>query len=73
MPLKLQPCDHLLTMSGGGAGVGKPEERDPDSVRTDVRNELVSVEMAKEVYKVVINHGTFEVDEAATRKLRRER
>jgi hypothetical protein len=51
MPLKLQPGDHLLTMSGGGAGMGKPEERDPESVRSDVRNELVSVEMAQEVYK----------------------
>ena len=70
MPLKLQPGDHLLTMSGGGAGVGRPDERDPESVRSDVMNELVSFEMAKEVYKVVINPGTFEVDEAATRKLR---
>lgn len=70
MPLELQHDDHLLTMSGGGAGVGKPEERDPESVRSDVRNELVSPEMAKEVYKVIINPETFEIDREATSKLR---
>jgi N-methylhydantoinase B len=57
-------------MSGGGAGVGKPEERDPESVKWDVRNELVSIEMAKEVYKVVIDPETFEIDQEATRSLR---
>ena len=70
-PLKLQRGDHLVTFSGGGAGVGRPSERDPEAVRRDVRNELVSVEMAREVYKVLIDPETLEIDEAATAELRK--
>jgi N-methylhydantoinase B len=69
-PLKLQRGDHLVTLSGGGAGVGCPEHRGPDAVRADVRNELVSVEMARDVYKVVIDPETFEIDHVATDSLR---
>jgi N-methylhydantoinase B len=70
-PLKLKSGDHLVTMSGGGAGVGKPEKRDPEAVRDDVRNELVSVKMAKDVYKVVVDPETFEIDHAGTARLRK--
>ena len=62
--------DHLCTFSGGGAGVGNPAERDPEAVRADVRNELVSPRMAKDVYKVVVDPETFEIDQAATSALR---
>jgi len=65
--------DHLVTLSGGGAGVGRPEDRDIESVRMDVKNELVSVKMAKEVYKVVIKPDTLEVDQKETQKLRAKR
>ena len=34
-------------MTGGGAGVGPAEERDPEAVLTDVRNELVSIQMCE--------------------------
>jgi N-methylhydantoinase B len=70
LPLELKPGDHLVTLSGGGAGIGKPEAREPEAVRTDVRNELVSVEMARNVYKVMINSKTYEIDHRATAKLR---
>ena len=36
----------------------------------DVKNELVSLEMARQVYKVVIDPETLEVDSAATKRLR---
>jgi hypothetical protein len=39
-------------------------------VRADVRNELVSPRMAKDVYKVVVDPETFEIDQAATSALR---
>ncbi len=70
-PLKLQRGDHLVTLSGGGAGVGDPMTRDPEAVGDDVRNELVSVEMARDVYKVVIDPETFEIDHAGTAELRK--
>ena len=56
--------------SGGGAGVGRPEERDPDAVRSDVKNELISLKAARDVYKVVLDTDTLAVDVEATRKLR---
>lgn len=62
--------DRLVTLAGGGAGVGRPEERDPAAVREDVRNELVTVAMARETYKVVIDPVTLDVDDAATAALR---
>jgi len=62
--------DMLITRAGGGAGVGSPEERDPEAVRMDVKNELVSIKFAHGVYKVVLNPDTLEIDQNATQALR---
>ena len=62
--------DHFIVLSGGGAGVGNPEEREPESVRMDVKNELVTVEMARDVYKVIIDPHTYEINQEATQELR---
>jgi N-methylhydantoinase B len=69
---QLRAGDIFVAKAGGGAGVGRPEERDPEAVRIDVKNELVSIEMARDIYKVVIDPETFEVYERATQKLRGE-
>jgi N-methylhydantoinase B len=69
--LKLAGGDHLIVHSGGGAGVGRPEQRDPDAVAADVANELVSSEMARNVYKVVVDPHTLELDRSATEGLRK--
>ena len=66
----LKEGDHLVTLTGGGAGVGLPRQRDPEAVREDVRNELVSVDMARDVYKVAIDPETFAIDTGATAVLR---
>jgi N-methylhydantoinase B len=60
----------LVKHSSGGGGVGNPAERDPDMVREDVENELVSITTAKETYRVVIDPDTLQVDERATKALR---
>ena len=39
-------------------------------VREDVENELVSLQAAREIYKVVIDPATLRIDQAATKKLR---
>ena len=70
LPVHLKNRDHFIIMSGGGAGVGRPEERDPEAVRQDVKNELVSLEMAEKTYKVILHPDTLEVDQKATEKLR---
>ena len=36
----------------------------------DVKNELVSLEAARNIYKVVLNPDTLEIDNAATQSLR---
>lgn len=61
---------------GGGGGFGNPLERDPEAVKEDVLDELVSVEAAHRHYGVVLT-GKLEdydlaVDVPATEKLRRE-
>ncbi len=66
----LQAGDMLMSKGGGGAGVGPPEERDPEAVRMDVKNELVSLKAARDIYKVVLDTETLEIDDAATRSLR---
>jgi len=65
------PGDHLVCFSGGGAGVGEPFERDPEAVREDVSNGLVSEKMARTVYGVAVDGRTFEIDQGATAALRR--
>ena len=67
---QLKPRDVLLKITGGGAGVGNPAERDPELVRIDVVKEMVSVEKARETYKVVIDPETVEVDKEKTALLR---
>jgi N-methylhydantoinase B len=72
-PHRLVPVkekDILAKHSAGGGGVGKPEERDPEMVRLDVKKEFVSLQAAKEVYKVVIDPKTLEIDQKATTALR---
>ena len=62
---------------GGGGGFGDPLERDPDLVRDDVLDELVSVDAARTEYGVVLRGSVddldLEVDHDATKKLRAER
>jgi N-methylhydantoinase B len=68
--VEVEPGDHLVTIAGGGAGVGHPEERNPEAVRKDVRNELVSIKFARDVYKVVIDPNTLEINHESTKALR---
>jgi N-methylhydantoinase B len=56
----------FIQTSPGGGGFGDPLLRDPDSVRSDVEEGLVSVEAAGDVYGLVLlEDGS--VDRAATR------
>jgi N-methylhydantoinase B len=60
----------LGKVSGGGGGVGDPAERDPSRVLRDVVNGVVSVALARDVYKVAIDEATMTVDAEATSALR---
>ena len=67
---RVKTGDVLVKHSSGGGGVGNPAERDPELVREDVENEFVSLENAKEIYRVVIEPDTLKVDHQATKALR---
>lgn len=70
IPMQLKSGDVFVGKTGGGAGVGRPEERDPEAVRMDVKNGLVSIEMARDVYKVSLDPDTLEIYQSATQKMR---
>lgn len=66
----VKPGDIVVCKSGGGAGVGRPEERAPEAVKIDVKNGLISLQSALDIYKVVLEPDTLEIDSAATQNLR---
>ncbi|MEW5920828.1 MAG: hydantoinase B/oxoprolinase family protein [Bacillota bacterium] len=59
--------------AGGGGGYGDPKLRPVEKVLKDVKNEVVSVEKAREDYGVVIDPETLTVDKKATAELRAAR
>jgi N-methylhydantoinase B len=64
----------ILSLPGGG-GFGAATEREPETVARDVTDGLVSVERARDVYKVVLDgdrSGRYTVDAGATARLRAE-
>jgi len=68
----IRPGEICITRNSGGGGWGDPLNRDVGRVRDDVMNGLVSLQRAKDVYGVVIDSESFEVDEMATEQLRSE-
>ena len=67
--LQIKKGTVLTTYTGGGGGFEEPLERNPEDVLKDVKNRYVTIEKAKEDYKVSIT-ANLEIDENATTKLR---
>jgi N-methylhydantoinase B len=53
-------------VSSGGGGFGDPLERDADKVCEHVRDEIISMQTANDVYGVVMDPQTFALDAEAT-------
>ena len=71
--ITLEPGDVVINETNGGGGYGPPRERDPGSVTADVASGYVSVDKARDVYRVAVTTdeaGLFVLDEEATRSLR---
>ena len=68
----LEPGDILISNSGGGGGVGDPLDREVEKVRWDTLNEYISIQAARDIYGVVIDPKTFDVDDEATTELRKK-
>ncbi len=56
--------------AGGGGGYGDPRERPAEKVAEEVRDGIVSIGAARDVYGVAVHPKTFRVDEAETARLR---
>ncbi|WP_201318572.1 hydantoinase B/oxoprolinase family protein [Paenibacillus sp. EPM92] len=67
------PETQVIIRTSGGGGWGNPLERDPEKVRWDVREGLVSLKAAKEEYGVVLNADDLAIDMEQTNLLRQER
>jgi len=69
---RVREGESWTALSTGGGGYGDPLERNPELVRIDVRDEIISVRAARADYGVVIDPATLEVDYAATEELHKE-
>jgi len=70
---RLKEGDLVSWRTSGAGGSGDPLLREPEAVRQDVANELVSIVAAREDYGVVIVADGLEIDKDATKELRRTR
>ncbi len=66
------PAEVVYTKCPGGGGWGDPLARDPQKVRDDVVDGIVTIERARDVYGVVLDPRTLDLDEKATRQLRKK-
>lgn len=62
--------DRVWIRPAGSGGYGDPHERPVQSVLDDLRNGYISERSAREDYGVVVDTGTWQVDTAATARLR---
>jgi len=62
--------DVVRLITGVGGGYGPPTERCPEAVREDVLNGFLSVDQSRDIYQVVLDPVTFEIDRAETGALR---
>ena len=68
--IQLKENDVVSYRTCGGGGYGPPEDRDPSDVLWDVRNGKVSLERARQVYRVAVDADSLTVDLDATAGLR---
>ncbi len=69
---RVPPNSEAVIMTAGGGGWGDPLERDPEKVRGDTVEELISLKAAREEYGVVLDPNTLEIDLNETARLRTE-
>ena len=66
----LKPGDVVRVQTNAGGGFGNPFERDPKLVLGDVADRYVTIDRAREDYRVVIDPNSLRLDVEATTKLR---
>jgi N-methylhydantoinase B len=61
----MRPGDRFRCVGPSGGGYGRPEERAPEAVRSDVLDGLLSAEEAARHFAVILDQAV-EIDAAAT-------
>ena len=69
--LTIKPGQTIVSTGTGGGGYGSPASRNPDDVASAVRDGLLSMERARDIYRVAVIDG--QIDETATAGLREGR
>jgi N-methylhydantoinase B len=67
-----QPMDVYSVVCSAAGGFGDPLDRDTNHVQMDIEGNAVTVEAAREIYGVIVDPDTLEVNQDATSKLRTE-
>lgn len=68
-----QPVDVYAVVCSAAGGFGDPLDRDTKLVQMDIEGNAVTVEAAREIYGVIVDPDTLEVNQDATYKLRADR
>lgn len=66
----LKTGERIIFNTAGGGGYGDPLQRNLENVLEDVREGWVTLDAAHNIYRVVINPVTLQIDEAKTHRLR---
>ncbi|WP_416414517.1 hydantoinase B/oxoprolinase family protein [Pantoea sp. App145] len=66
--LSVNAGDEVLLQTPGGGGWGDPYHRDPQAVKTDVDNQLVSIPEAEQQYGVIITGQQIDIAATAARR-----
>ena len=67
--VELGPGERIACLSQSGGGYGHPRDREPERVRDDVVQGIVTPSRAHDVYRVAVS-GDGELDLAGTARLR---
>ncbi|WP_300465373.1 hydantoinase B/oxoprolinase family protein [Desulfobacula sp.] len=71
MPIRpMMNGDTFYVPVGGGAGYGDSQERDPEDVINDLKNNMTTHWIAKNVYKIAYDEKTLRLDKKKTKEIR---
>ena len=69
---RVEEGETWAAISSGGGGYGDPLDREAELVQRDVRDEFITIAVARDVYGVVLDDASLEIDAEATQSRRAE-